>query len=342
MQRFILPTLFFASTIAAFGALRTYTPTSSTLHLWHLDESGTPVVDAGTNPLDLPVLSGGATLGNPSFAGFGTALSTFDSGLSGSPASLDAYLSALPLVNGVGDETTLAYSNATTGAFTFEAMIRLDVDLTQTFTGSARGVTPMHIFSGEGEASPDRIWQFRLDPIGFNPNADGVTAPLTGPALEFINVHGAIAPVQNRVVPLPLTGPNAVAMGAWYHVAVSYDGNDATADNLSIFWTKVDSSRTAADLLIRRQLDTDLPIAAVDFAIGNIGRVTPNGNFLGLIDEIRISDTALGAGNFIFIPEPSTGLLASMGCGILFLRRRRDGGTLTMDNRAAKRFPPRA
>ncbi len=323
MKTFLL--LAFAATapLTAAAAARAYVPDANTLHLWHFDENAAPAVDSGSDRLDLPVLSGGATLGNASFPGFGSALSTFDSGLTGSPASTDAYLSALTLVNGVGDETTLMYRNATTGAFTFEAMMRIDVDLTQTFTGSARGTAPMHIFSGEGEANANRIWQLRLDPIGFNPNADGVTSALTTPALEFINVNQAVAPVQNRVMLLPLTGADALAVGAWFHVAVVYDGNEGTPNNLTVYWTKIDATRTQPDVLIQRQLDTDLPISQVDFAIGNIGRGATASNFLGLIDEIRISDIARGPGELIFVPEPGTALLVASSFGLMLLRPRR-------------------
>lgn len=322
MKHAFLLALAIATPIAAPGALTTYSPDPNTLHLWHLDEAVAPAIDAGTDRLDLPVLANGAIMGNVSFPGYGSALSTFDSGLTGVPASADAYLSALPLVNGAGDETTLLYSNAATGAFTFEAMIRLDVDLTQTFAGTARGTLPMHVVSGEGEAAGNRIWQFRLDPIGFNPNADGFTTPLTVPALEFINVNSAVAPIQNRVMLLPLTGPDAIAPNTWYHVAVAYDGNEGTPNNLSVYWTRVEATRTQASLLIQRQLDTDLPIASVDFSIGNIGRNPSLSNFLGLIDEVRISDIGRGAGEFIFVPEASTALLLVSGIGAVMLRRR--------------------
>ena len=181
----------------------------------------------------------------------------------------------------------------------------------------------MHIFGGEGEANANRVWQFRIDPIGFNPNADGVTTALTVPALEFINVNLAVAPVQNRVMFLPLTGPDAVELGAWYHVAVAYNGSEATPNNLSVYWTKIDGTRTQADLLIQRQLDTDLPVAPTDFAMGNIGRNPSSSNFVGIIDEVRISDSARTATQFIFtIPEPSSGLLLAAS-GILFAARRR-------------------
>lgn len=309
---------------AALADLRTYAPDANTLHLWHLDEPNAPAIDAGSDRLDLPILANGAIMGNPSFPGYGTALSTFDSGLTGTPA--DAYLSALTLVAGAGDETTLIYRNLSTGAFTFEALIRLDVDLTQTFVGTARGTSPMHVFSGEGEVNPNRIWQFRLDPIGFNPNADGVTTPLTNPALEFINVNMAAAPIQNRVMLLPVTGPNAVAPNTWYHVAVVYDGNEGTPNNLSVYWTRVDPSLTQASLLIQRQLDTDLPIGQTDFSIGNIGRNPSLSNFLGLIDEVRISDIARGPGELIFVPEPGGVWLVVSGMGMVMFRRSRVGG----------------
>ncbi len=307
----------------ASAAVVTYAADANTLHLWHMDEVAAPVSDAGTSPLTLGVLANGATLGNVSYTGFGTGLNTADSGLNGAPASFDAYLSAVSLVNGTGDNTTMTYAGSN-GAFTFEAVIRLDVDMTQTFVGSTRGTTPMQIFSGEQDTNAGRTWQFRIDPVGFNPNADGVTTALTTPALEFINVNNATAPVQNRIVLLPTTGANAVAAGAYYHVAVSYNGAEATANNLAIYWTKIEDSRTQADLLVSRQLDTDLPAGPPDFAIGNTGRTTPNNNFLGLIDEVRISSVARGAGDFIFqpVPEPSIGLLALAGSALLARRRR--------------------
>jgi MYXO-CTERM domain-containing protein len=273
------------------------------------------------------VLAGGATMGNPSLTGFGTALGTADSGLNGAPASTDAYLAPFTQVNGAGDNTIMTYAGAT-GSFTFEAIVRLDVDLTQTFAGTARGTAPMHIFGGEqdGTGGGVRAWQLRIDPIGFNPNADGVTTALTTPALEFINVNNAVAPVQNRVVLLPTTGSNAVVSGQWYHLAVSYNGTEASPSNLSIYWTLADPSRTAADLLVQRQLDTDLPLAGtgVDFAVGNIGRTAPNGNFLGLIDEVRISSVARGPNEFIFqVPEPGSAVLAIIALGGLVGRRTR-------------------
>jgi hypothetical protein len=66
--------LAFAAPLACSASLTPYAPDAATLHLWHLDEEMPPLSDAGSDRLDLPVLAGGATLGNPSFPGFGTAL----------------------------------------------------------------------------------------------------------------------------------------------------------------------------------------------------------------------------------------------------------------------------
>ena len=120
----------------------------------------------------------------------------------------------------------------------------------------------------------------------------------------------AISPA-NELMPLPVTG-----------VAVAYDGNEATPSNLSIYWTRAEAMRTTADLLIQRQLDTDFPLGTPDFAIGNIRRTPSASNFVGLIDEVRISDVARAADEFIFIPEPGTMLLIGAGTVILLRRRR--------------------
>ncbi|HWI57080.1 MAG TPA: hypothetical protein VNZ22_07625, partial [Bacillota bacterium] len=64
-----------------------YTPDAFTLHLWHFDESSTPVVDyAPTGGTNLTSVANGATLGTASFAGFGSALNTYDGGPNGTNA----------------------------------------------------------------------------------------------------------------------------------------------------------------------------------------------------------------------------------------------------------------
>jgi hypothetical protein len=63
-------------------------------------------------------------------------------------------------------------------------IVRIDFDpaanLGPTTIGGNGRNTAMQIISGEQEATGGgiRSWQFRLDPIGFNPNAGGITAPV--------------------------------------------------------------------------------------------------------------------------------------------------------------------
>src|SRR5579863_3230499 len=79
-----------------------YTVDDHTLHLWHMDESAVPVVDAVTNGIPLTGLDNGATLGNESYNNskkFGTALGTYTGNPLMDPGSAGqgAFLSALPL-----------------------------------------------------------------------------------------------------------------------------------------------------------------------------------------------------------------------------------------------------
>ncbi|HKX62997.1 MAG TPA: immunoglobulin domain-containing protein, partial [Verrucomicrobiae bacterium] len=187
----------------------------------------------------------------------------------------------------------------------FEAIVRIDFDpaanLGPVAIGGNGRNTAMQIVSGEQEGTGGgiRSWQFRLDPIGFNPNAGGITTPLTVPTLEFINVNNGSA-VQWLFAQLPTTGDDAIVQGNWYHVAATYDGNNNVADNFKIYWTRLDGTRLQATRLLSGQMTNDLAVGAVDFAIGNIGRNPPGNNFIGLIDEVRISSLARPADQMMF------------------------------------------
>jgi hypothetical protein len=282
-----------------------YAPDAATLHLWHLDEFGPPAADAGLTNLPLGALANGATLGNESFPGFGNALSTLDTGQNGTGATdKDAYLAPVELVNNsAADNIAWSFADPVTGAFTFEAMVRIDFDpaLNQgaTAVGGNNRNAPLQILTGEqdGSGGGTRSWQFRLDPVGFNPNAGGLTTPLTQPALEFINLG---APTQWIFAMIPTNGPDAIVSNQWYHVAVTYDGNAGAPDNLKVYWTLVDAGRTQANLLVSATMTNDLPVGFVDFALGNTGRGTPNGSLLGAMDEVRISSVARPADQMLF------------------------------------------
>src|SRR5438093_596670 len=135
--------------LASPGALAPYTVDGNTLHLWHLDESAPPFVDSVSSGTNLTAITNGATLDNVSFPGFGAALSTVDGGQNGTAASdKDASISPRPLVSGSGDDTAMSLADSSSGAFTFEALVRIDFDpalnMAASFPGNGRG-TAMQI-----------------------------------------------------------------------------------------------------------------------------------------------------------------------------------------------------
>ncbi|HWQ90124.1 MAG TPA: immunoglobulin domain-containing protein, partial [Clostridia bacterium] len=242
-----------------------------------MNESAVPAADAALGGTNLTALGGGATLGNSALPSFGTALST--------AAGTGAYLAARALVNGAGDEAQMTYANTETGAFTVEAVIRVDFN-PATFN---RGNVPLYLVTAENEGTVNRPFQFRM-------HTNGV-AGSGGFVLHFFNSVGN----SGAAVGIPSTGPDALAQGNWYHVAVTFDGADA-GGNLTFYWTLMDESRVQANMIGTGTMGNLNPLAAgtPDFAIGNVGRSTPNGAFVGLIDEVRLSRVARPATDMMF------------------------------------------
>src|SRR3954463_13437861 len=141
-----------------------YTADANTLHLWHMDASVVPVLDAvasgGTN---LVGLQNAATLANASYPGFGSALNTVGSGQDSTTqrGSLLTASTANPPGNIV---TTIA--NTSTGAFTMEAIVWIGFDPTKNFGTAVNGgnarATPFNIITGESGVNANRIFQFRI------------------------------------------------------------------------------------------------------------------------------------------------------------------------------------
>jgi hypothetical protein len=253
----------------------------ATLQLWHPDESGgsTNSTNAVAGGVTLTAIANGATLGTAALTGFGSAASTYDAGpsatLSANPSGVpgrDAYLGPLPFVNGAGDNSLITCAG-TNGAFTIEALVRVD------FNPATQAVAPdssryMQIISAEAE-EPVRLFQLR---VGWTLVNDPT------PELQFLNINTGVPVLQTMAAVIPTSGSNAIAPGNWYHVAVTYNGEPNTANNLNLYWTLVETNRIHADRLASFRMTNNLPVASADWGIGNEGRGGSDGNWVGLID----------------------------------------------------------
>ncbi|MBN1517303.1 hypothetical protein JXA32_12140 [Candidatus Sumerlaeota bacterium] len=149
------------------------------------------------------------------------------------------------------------------GAFTFEAIVCPQVNI---------GAIPNEMQIISGDSPSDRSWHFRVTTAG---------------ALEFNNIDGALCSAT-----IPTTGNHAWAAGEWFHVAATYTGTPSVAGNMKLYWTRLDSGVASAVQLGSFTQTADLTSTDnIVFGVGNEGR-SPSENFEGLIDEVRISDTA--------------------------------------------------
>ncbi len=284
----------FAACPAAHALVSPYTADANTVYLYHLNEAagGTVATNAGSAGLNAiafngnPSTAAGGTdqpvdttiLGATGFTGFGNAanISTIGIGLG---VDVDAS-GGFRLDSATSPDRAPNHSSifGPGNTFTLEAMINLaDLSLTN------REI----IATDNSEANNLRGFQFRVNSgnLEFNfiaPNVSAVTAAI------------------------PTTGPNAFAANQWFHTALSYDGTNAR-----FYWTRVDPSITSANLIggpVAEGVDVNAPMPLV---FGNEARDTGTGansneGLRGLIDEVRISNVARSATQFIF----NSGLLA--------------------------------
>ncbi len=253
-----------------------YAVDADTLHLWHLNGTTAPAADSvTTNILSLQGLLGGATLsGSTSLNGLGGSLQANTGAGTGG-----ILLAAAALANGTGDNVAFTHAHPTSGAFTYEAVIKFDAGydpLAQPLAARAMDIISM---DGDGNAST-RVFQFLYV---------GRTATAL-PKLQFINQRST---VQTVSVDVPVTGTDAVNNTDYFHVAVSYNGSANTVGNLKFYWTKLTATTSAATLTGGSSLNLtqDLQAVAADFALGNEARNTGGASegFSGRIDEVRIS-----------------------------------------------------
>jgi hypothetical protein len=273
---------------SAAAQLTPYSVDSSTLHLWHFDGSVTPVVDSAPGGTNLNYLIGGATLGNAS------ATNSFTNCISFGTLTTAGAI-AFPAGSGnVGATIPFAYAG-NDGAFTFEALVQVGFNPTNYIRSQ-----PLQIINCDGNNTGGgaRVFQFRLDPVGLGGGDTNYCR------LEFINGTTTVA-----LAPIPTNGPDAIVSNNWYHVAVTYNGSDNTTSNLLFYWTLLNTNRAAASCIYGTTMTADLPgvsTANTIFSIGNSARNPSGGsgaavaNFLGKIDEVRISSVARGANEFVF------------------------------------------
>ncbi len=289
------------------GVVAPYTVDSSTLHLWHFDETSPPCVDSASGGTNLTYIAGGAT---QSIASYSNGSVSFTNCVSfGTLTTSNAVI--FPIGSAyVGTPIPFTYAGAT-GAFTYEATVQIQFNPTNNYSLTPDRNEPCQIMNCDADNSGTRVFQFRLDPVGFA--AGGRNTNVCG--IEFINGTTTVA-----VAPIPTNGPDAIATNEWYHVAVTYNGNPGTTSNLLFYWTLLDPSRTNADCIYGTNMTSDLPGTSASttvFSVGNSARNPSGGtgpasaNFLGNLDEVRISSVARAANQMLFTSGASSSLSVS-------------------------------
>ncbi|MDA3873763.1 MAG: LamG domain-containing protein [Kiritimatiellae bacterium] len=297
---FVVPTWICAAVIGP------YTSDGNTIALYHFDETagvadpGTPLDNAvGTAAFDLTNTggpdgrnnTGGGGYGAPAYTGFGSSFDVLGAG----DGTYHTGSSTVATPTGGGATTGGAVLQSglqgASGAFTLEALVNYNA------LGGEQT-----ILAHDGDT---RGFLFRFD---------------TGGNLSFYNGSGSLTTT------LPGSGDHSLQTGNWYHVAVTYTGAEAVTDNLAFYWTALDSAATEANLIGTATMSTDLNSGSDNpFGIGTTTKSSFRLETKGLIDEVRISNIARQADDFVFgvIPEPSTLLLMSLALlGLIAFRRR--------------------
>ncbi|MES2476372.1 MAG: histidine kinase [Verrucomicrobiota bacterium] len=270
--------------------LQAYGADSATLHLWHFDEAAPPFKDWGNTPTSLRGLLNGAEAGKASLKNFGSSVSfvrkpgdELGAQLPYGPILLAKPELSLDLKDNLDAPFPIMGKD---GAFTMEAVVKLDM-LPSDSPGLACDIVSM-----DDDDRNNRVFIFRIEKPGF---------------LSFIQISGDS--VQGGgLATIPTSGPHAINTRDWFHVAVTYAGNENVPDNLKLYWTRIGSETTAANPIGRGTLTADLSRELGDFAIGNSGKFNPQGPlefFPGCIDEVRLSEIARHPHDFFFVSPES-------------------------------------
>jgi autotransporter-associated beta strand protein len=312
----LVPALLVAPRWASALVFGPYTPDANTVYLFHFDEpagsyiatnaagslaAGTNVVAYDTltintfpgvgisSPTNFNIL-GAPGAGSFAFGSFGNAANlanVFNTQTNGLGVDMDQN-GGFALNNGTATNfDTIASHSELLGAnrsFTFEALVNL------TGTNGNQEI----VCSDNGFATVLRGFQFRL----------------TGPRLEFNWISSP--PNNDLLAVIPTTGPNAFVPNQWFHVAVTHNETPTPGGtNTTFYWTALTDSAVTANAIsnFTTLRITNNPPLILD--IGNEGRaISPSAGSAegveGLMDEVRISNTARAANQMMFFAPTIT------------------------------------
>jgi hypothetical protein len=297
MALFVLAALMWAAPLARAGLNVPYTPDANTLHLWHFNDplSSDTEADLITNA-PITLTNFGFPTNGPPFTNMGLASATVATGISealqilpndGNPSLGDSHAMAA----GPEDMAATNFCNASSGAFTFEALVNPQGNIFSSSAGSGE----WEIFCGDNSVGT-RGWQFRLQNAAV-------------PVMDFNFIDATGGNSINQTFILPTSGPDALVTNQWYHVAVTFTGNTPTNTDLpgilTFYWTLLDPNRTNADVLgsiSNSALGTigGTPSPAVGGSQRTVHGVGNEGAFQGMITEVRVSSVSRSATSFVF------------------------------------------
>ncbi len=313
--RYLIPvSVLLSAGVAQAGIRAPYTADANTVHLYQFETAAGATLAPNLGTAGRKVAAVNATsatgapptqtgiLGDSSVAapGFGvpakitsaTHLLGFDAG-----GTVDVY-------EGDVDAERIALSTLGVGVagaatpFTLEALIR---------PGSATG--NREIICTDSSAAT-RGFQFRL-----------TTGGTSGQRLEF-NLIGQAS--SQRFAEIPGSGDHAWALNEWFHVAFVYDGT-----NCRFYWTKLAAAPTAAN-----QVGSDQAVTLTSgtitgqLVLGNENRAAAGEPLNGYLDQVRISNIARAASDFVFNSDPAD----SDGDGLLDAWENQHFGNITSQN----------